>query len=347
MTRRSRSLSFLMTGVANLLIIGGGHAQTTAGREPPFMPLRFMDDVEGYCEGPEVDRSANFKCIRLDGPDGPILSFGGELKWKLEAFQSPQFGFAAADVVYPLQRALLHADVRPTTNVRAFVQFGHHVRYGSNTLARPTDESDVDLQQGFVDLFWRRGPDDGWAVRVGRQELGWVRRASSVAEKVPICGKASMPRLFPGSPPVASGSKHSRAARWRTGLVPSTIARTTRARSGTCTPRPVYGGRSSFPERPNDEALSLNLYYFGFENERARFRDGFGSERRDAYGARVFGYCRKLDLDWETQLQTGRFAQATIRAFTIATDTGWSFPNRLEPAPWAEGRYCQRRPPGR
>ena len=310
----------------SVLVAGDTAAQTTTGREPPFMPLRFMEDVEGYCNEREGADAVDLKCVRPIGPDGPTISFGGEIKWKIEAAEAPGFGFAADDVVYPIQRVLVHTDARLSPNVRAFVQLGHHVRYGSDTLPRPSDESDVDLQQGFVDLFWRRGPDDGWIVRLGRQELGFgstrfvgAREGANLrlSFDAALVSWQSPNRyrveVFAGRP-VANrrGAFDDRGdderAFWG-------VHTTTRLQ-----------GESSFPERPNDQALSLDLYYYGFENKRARFRDGGGSERRDAFGARLFGRAGDLDLDWEAQLQRGRLGASEVRAWTVATDTGRSFP---------------------
>lgn len=320
------ALCFLALLLGNALATERALAQTTAGREPPFMPLRFMEDVRAYCEEPEDTVGIDLKCLRPRGPDGPIVSFGGELKWKFEAARSPGFGFAADDVVYPLQRVLVHADARLTPNVRAFVQIGHHVRYGSDTLARPSDESDVDLQQGFVDLFWRKGPDDGWVVRLGRQELGFGSTrfvgareganlrlsfdAALVSWQSPNRHRVD---VFAGRP-----MANSRGAFDDSGD-------DERAFWGVYTTTRLWG-QSSFPERPADQALSLDLYYLGFENERARFRDGVGAEQRAAFGARLFGRVGDLDLDWEAQVQRGRLAASDIRAWTIATDTGWTFP---------------------
>jgi hypothetical protein len=70
-----------------------------------------MEDVEAYCPDPEEEPRFTLKCLRPNADAYPVLSLGGELKWKLEGYQNPGFGITTEEVIYPLQRILLHADV--------------------------------------------------------------------------------------------------------------------------------------------------------------------------------------------------------------------------------------------
>ena len=320
--RRYRSLGLAITLAATLP--AQVFAQTTSGREPPFLPLRFMEDIEAYCPGPDEEPKLTLKCLRPLDSAYPVIGFGGEIKWKLEGYSNPAFGFGPETVTYPLQRVLVHADARLSSNVRAFVQLGHHVRYGSETLARPSDESDVDLQQGFVDVFWRDGPDDGWAIRLGRQELGLgstrfvgAREGANLrlSFDAALVSWQSPNRhrieVFAGRP-VRNGRDAF-----------DDVGDPDRAFWGIYTTSRLWG-ETSFPERPTDQALSLDLYYFGYENALARFADASGAERRDALGARLFGRKGAIDLDWEAQVQRGSLGASKIRAWTVATDTGWT-----------------------
>lgn len=321
----SRTKGWLALTTATAAVIAGtAAAQTTTGREPPILPLRFMEDVEAYCPRPDEEPRFTLKCLRPSADAYPVISLGGEVKWKLEGSRNPGFGFGADEVTYPLQRVLLHADARLSHHVRAFVQLGHHVRYASDTLARPSDESEVDLQQGFVDLFWRDGPDDGWAVRLGRQELGFGSTRFVGAREGANLRLSFDAALVSWQSP----NRHrvevfaGRPIRNERGAFDD-VGDPDRAFWGIHTTSRLWG-ESSFPERAADQALSLDLYVYGFENDQARFADAVGAERRDAFGTRLFGRRGALDLDWEAQVQRGRIGDDTIRAWTIATDTGWT-----------------------
>jgi hypothetical protein len=300
-------------------------AQTTSGREQPFMPLRFMEDVRRYCPdaADEVDEFT-IKCLRPFGPDDAVISIGGEVKWKVESSDNPAFGFGGDAVTYPLQRILVHADARLFPHVRAFVQLGHHVRYGGDRLARPTDDSGVDVQQAFIDIYRRPGHDDGWALRLGRQELGLGSTRFVGAREGANVRLAFDAALFSWQSP----------NRYR---VEAFVGRPVENRRGTFDnrgdpSRAFWGlytttrlwGQASFPERATDQAISLDLYYYGYENERGPFADGNGAERRHAFGARLFGRHGALDLDWEAQVQLGSLGGADIRAWTFASDSGWT-----------------------
>jgi len=69
----------------------------------------------------------------------------------------------------------------------------------------------------------------------------------------------------------------------------------------------------------------LDIYYLGFENERAVYAVAAGAERRQSIGARFFGARNGWDWDWEAVGQFGRFAQQDIAAWGVATNTGYTF----------------------
>lgn len=72
-----------------------------------------------------------------------------------------------------------------------------------------------------------------------------------------------------------------------------------------------------------------DFYYLYFQDDEAVFATGSGHERRHTLGSRLFGSWGGWDWNWEAFLQTGRFTQAhrslDIRAWSIATDTGYTF----------------------
>jgi hypothetical protein len=71
--------------------------------------------------------------------------------------------------------------------------------------------------------------------------------------------------------------------------------------------------------------LKADLYYLGRDRDVARFAAGRGPETRHTIGGRLFGRSSGFDWDWEAAYQFGSFADQDIRAWTVATDTGYTF----------------------
>ncbi|PTY06825.1 hypothetical protein DB346_00795 [Verrucomicrobia bacterium LW23] len=94
---------------------------------------------------------------------------------------------------------------------------------------------------------------------------------------------------------------------------------------------------------------SADLYYIGYYNGSARFNAGSGREQRHTMGARFFGSRKTqkfgvLDWNYEGMLQAGTFdptssspagsgagASSDILAWSIGTETGYTFPLPLSP----------------
>lgn len=74
----------------------------------------------------------------------------------------------------------------------------------------------------------------------------------------------------------------------------------------------------------------IDLYYQGYENNRARFDSGQARERRHSVGARAFGKRGGWSWDVEGVYQSGRFGRQDIAAWTLASVIGRSF----DAAPW-------------
>ncbi len=62
-----------------------------------------------------------------------------------------------------------------------------------------------------------------------------------------------------------------------------------------------------------------------FEDTHARYNQGIAHERRWSLGARVFGTRNSWDWNWEALVQGGQFGASAIQAWSLATDTGYTF----------------------
>jgi hypothetical protein len=79
------------------------------------------------------------------------------------------------------------------------------------------------------------------------------------------------------------------------------------------------GGREMLP------AGAADLYYLGFRDDAGAFVQGSAVEERHSLGARAFGAADGWDWNWEGVFQFGAFGGGDIRAWTVATDTGFTF----------------------
>ena len=70
---------------------------------------------------------------------------------------------------------------------------------------------------------------------------------------------------------------------------------------------------------------SADLYYIGYTNDNALFGTQAGDELRHTLGTRYFGRKDGLDWNWEGFLQLGEFEDQDILAWSLGTETGYTF----------------------
>ena len=283
---------------------------------PAFKLFRFDEDYR-YLEDPakRIDAQDAIKYIPLGQSDW-YLSLGGELRERFEFYSRPGLGLQGQGADgYLLQRVLFHADFHAGENFRTFVQIGSHLAPGKEAAAPPYLDR-LDIQQAFVDVQLAPASDvkSDAIVRIGRQEMAFGSQ-----RLVSIRDAPNVRRNFDGVR--LSGAIEDR-------------------RLDAFLTRPVQLRRGAFDD-PSDRTQAfwglyavnpidvvagskLDLYYFGFKNDRARFAAGTGEERRQTVGARFFGASMGWDWDWEALGQFGTFRQQEIRAFGVSTDTGYT-----------------------
>ncbi len=69
----------------------------------------------------------------------------------------------------------------------------------------------------------------------------------------------------------------------------------------------------------------IDFYYLGFRQKWATFDQGTGDETRHTVGVRVAGTKAGWDYNWEGMAQWGTFDEGDIRAWTLATVTGYTW----------------------
>jgi hypothetical protein len=71
----------------------------------------------------------------------------------------------------------------------------------------------------------------------------------------------------------------------------------------------------------------LEVYYLGLDRKTRRFDQGVAREQRHSVGARFFRKPRGFDYDYEAVYQFGDFGSSAIRAWTVASSTGYTWEN--------------------
>lgn len=305
------------TCAAGLAVASVAYAQ-----DAPFEvgdQYRFLRWAENYSDlggVPLSDRSGleRIKNVPL-WAGGPSLTIGGDYRLRLEGFADPGFALRGSDdFVSTNHRFLLHANLAIAERVRLFGELGWFVEDGRKPSARPFDESDLDLQQLFVDVG---SPSDAM-LRVGRQEmlLGSTRlfglregpniRRVFDAAKLDFVWDDVKFTGFYARPVINNVASFDNA---------STSAEQT------------WGGLATYalPTSAPNDGLSIEPYYFGRSLDVQRWGAEVADERRHTLGVRSFGTLDRFDYDVEAAYQFGRFGEQDVRAWGVATLFGYTF----------------------
>lgn len=248
------------------------------------------------------------KYIPLNEAGDRYLTIGDEIRLRYEHFEDDAIGSPQQpDDDYWRFRALPYADLHLGPRLRVFGQLMAAWSTRDEELKNPyTDETGVDLLQGFID--WRQPLADGDALtlRLGRQVLEY--------------GNA---RLFSTGPNIRF-SFDGGLLRWERG----------EWQTDAFYVRPVVPELDSFENSSSDDIDAWALYgtrklarfgptgafdvfYVGYRNDASVFNQGVGDERRHTVGARLVGAAGAREWDLEAKLQFGDFEGGDIRAWSV------------------------------
>jgi len=284
---------------------------------PPYQKLRYDEDYS-YLADP-AQRSDFWDTIKFIplADDAAHLTLGGEARERYEYYRNARWSAASPDQDgYFLQRYLLHADLRAGQAFRVFAQLQTSLENWRNGGPRPTDEDRTDLHQLFADIrLWSPDANHTATLRVGRQEMLYgSQRLVSVRESPNIRRSFDAARLL------------THLGEWQ---VDALFA------------KPVEDDRGSFDDGSVDGAsfwgiygthplsflpgAKVDLYYLGLRRPDAPFVQGTADELRHSFGARIFGEHTGWDYNFESVAQVGHFGNDDILAWTLASDTGFTF----------------------
>lgn len=286
-----------------------------------FAKLRYQDDIACHREVDPGDALDRLKFIPFDRAGEVSLSLGGDIRQRYEYTHDPGFGADPQDEsgVW-LQRYILHGDLELGPTFRVFGQLFSALESGREGGPSPVDENELALQNAFLDVRLPLLAQGQLTLRGGRQELDYGSGRLVDAREGPNVRRTfDAGRLIVDLPD------------WR---IDALAAR----------PRAVERGRFD-DEADDDQALwglyaiggqallplgNLDLYYLGFRDREGSFQQGTEEERRHSVGLRLWGERGGWDWNWEGVYQFGSFGSGDIRAWTLASQTGYTWRDR----PW-------------
>jgi hypothetical protein len=236
-----------------------------------------------------------------------------------------------------LERYMLHMDWHLGKYVRAFVQLKSGLESFRTGGPRPIDEKKLDFEAAFVEVGSETG--DNWLVlQAGRQELNYGS------------GRLVSVREGPNVRQSFDGAKlKAKAGGWRVDLF---ATRPDLDKPGVFDNVPDHATAfwGVYATRPLRRRISIDSYYLGLDRKSATFNRGTAQENRETLGARLWRPPatkeRDWDIDYEGVWQFGTFGADDIRAWTFASDSGYSFPTApLRPRISVKGGRIQWRRP--
>jgi hypothetical protein len=297
--------------------IAQAFADTGTPLQPSPYKLNRADEDYRYLRDParRTDLWDPLKYVPFSEAGSWYLSLGGEARERYEYFNHPNWGKDPQDHGYLLQRYFLHGDLHMGEHVRLFSQLQSSLDEGRRGGPRPTDEDKLDLHQAFLDVRFNVGGNGSFTLRSGRQELAYgSQRIISVREG------PNVRQSFDGFCGI-----------YRDGDIQIDVFAT----------KPAQTNRHLFDDGPdNTKALwgtytvlpfpllpkgNIDLYYIGLFRRKAGFDQGAARETRHSAGTRLWRTEPPLDYNFEALYQWGSFGNGDIRAWTVASDTGYTF----------------------
>jgi len=293
---------------------------------PPYTLLRFNEDYH-YLASPQnrTDVLDPLKYIPLNPDDSySYLSFGGSVRERYEHYTN--FGFGTfgqpSHDDYLLQRITLDADLHLNANVRFFFQGISGLQFGGEGSPPPVDQNGPDLQQAFADLKLDSSPDspDYLIIRGGRFEMSY-----GSGRIVALRDGPNIPFKYDGLQLIGEENGEKIYA-----FITKPAQELRNAFDDEFPGQLFWGVYGTTRMLSQDLGLKADLYYFGYRNNQASYANGSGEEVRQTFGTRLFGAVHGFDYNIEPVIETGRFDNHDILAWTFASDVGYRF--ELAPA---------------
>jgi hypothetical protein len=249
------------------------------------------------------------------GSSGSYVSLGGEVREAFEQVGNDNWGKQKYTNTFFLQRYMFHSDWHLGDWFRVFVQLKSGLEDFRAGGARPIDGKKLDFEAAFLEIGNERGKS--WAIlRLGRQELNYGS------------GRLVSVREGPNVRQSFDGVKiRSKVGAWN---IDEWAVRPDLDNPGFFDNAPDHKTAfwGVYATRPLRHRIAMDTYYLGEGRKTAAFERGIATELRHSLGGRLWRPTAKkepgLDFDYEGVVQLGTFGSGNIRAWTVASDTGYS-----------------------
>ena len=250
------------------------------------------------------------------GPEGWYLSIGGGAREVLEQVGNDNWGKQPYTNTFYLERYVLHTDWHFGKYFRTYVELKSDWESFRKGGPRPIDEKKLDFEEAFVEVGAEEG--DNWvAVLAGRQQLNYGSgRLVSVREGPNVRQSFDGARL------------KSRIGGWR---IDGWAVRPDLDKPGFFDNVPDHGTAfwGVYATHPWRRRVSFDSYYLGLDRKSFTYNRGTAQETRHSVGARLWRPPATKESDWDFDYegvwQFGSFGADGIRAWTFASDSGYTF----------------------
>lgn len=252
----------------------------------------------------------------LDKNRETYISFGGEVRYQYFHFKNEDWGEAPADKDgYILTRYLAHVDFHAGKYFRSFVQLQSSLANGKSTMPSGVDENQLDLHQAFAEVALPVSNKQKLILRVGRQELSYGSQRLVAVRDGPNNRQSfdAVKGMYIINNHIKADAFFSHYVLSKRNIFDDGFNKNTR----------FWGSYLVINKIPFLQ--NMDVYYLGLSKATANFDDGKGKERRHSVGARVWKRTGNWQYDFEGLYQWGKFATKDITAWTISSNSSYSF----------------------
>jgi hypothetical protein len=308
------SRAVLVGCVVALTASRNAHGEDDACAHPPTELIRYEEDYS-FLRDPacRTDFWDPLKYIAVSEAPDTYVSLGADVRERVEYVHNQDWGRLPSDG-YLLSRFMVHGDVHAGAHLRAFVQLASAFVTGRAGGPRQLDEDLLDVHQAFLEVSVAIPSLGQLTLRAGRQEVDYPS-----ARLIAVRDGANVRLSFDGLRAI------QRVGTWHVDALALAPVETASGvfDDGWEPGQRLWGLYSSGPVVP--DALALDVYYLGLLRDKAVFDQGAARELRHSVGARLSGGVANVDYNTELVFQFGTFGAGRIRAWTVASDTGYTF----------------------
>lgn len=274
------------------------------------------------------------KHINLSDDGSVWLSVGGSARARYEHYENYKFT-PKYDDGFLLTRVLLHGDLHVGDNLRFFVQ-GKSAFSTERSLAggqRTTDSDELALQQAFADVVFDFDEHGQLVIRGGRQMLSFgAQRLIS-----PMTWLNTM-STWDGVSLILDHQQWQYHGFWAQYAPVEKYDFNSSDRQTQ-----LFGVYASGPVSET-HGINADAYFIGLDQSDTTntFNGTTGAERRYTVGGRLFGQVPDcgFDYDLEAAYQFGDLGSATISAWAVASEIGYTFDCKTKFRPFVGFDYA-------